>query len=137
MSPTRREFLGTTAAAGALLAAPALVTAAKAGKRHRTALVGSGWWGMNILREALRSEECEAVALCDVDDNQLDPALAEVGKLSSDQPRRYKDYRALIERGIYGVAAGATPSMSWFERFDAGWRADACRPSSKTAGEGR
>src|SRR4051812_49308425 len=98
MAINRREFVRTSAAAGALLAAPALVTAAKAEKRHRTALVGSGWWGTNILREALRSEQCEAVALCDVDDNQLEAALAEVGKLSSDQPKRYKDYREMLAR---------------------------------------
>src|SRR5436305_9459678 len=109
MTLTRREFVRTSAAAGAILAAPAVITAAKAGKRHRTALVGTGWWGMNIFREALRSGQCEAVALCDVDDNQLDPALAEVGKLSSDQPKRYKDYRLLLERERPEVVVVATP----------------------------
>jgi predicted dehydrogenase len=105
----RREFVRTSAAAGALLAAPAVITAAKADKRYRTALVGSGWWGMNIYREALQSGQCEAVALCDVDDNQLEPALAEVGKLTSDQPRRYRDYRELLERERPEIVVVATP----------------------------
>jgi predicted dehydrogenase len=109
MAITRREFVRTSAAAGALLAAPAVITAAKADRRYRTALVGSGWWGMNIFREALGSGQCEAVALCDVDDNQLEPALAEVGKLTSDQPRRYKDYRLLLERERPEIVVVATP----------------------------
>jgi predicted dehydrogenase len=109
MAITRREFVRASATAGALLAAPAVITAAKADKRYRTALVGSGWWGMNIFREALGSGQCEAVALCDVDDNQLEPALAEVGKLTSDQPRRYKDYRLLLERERPEIVVVATP----------------------------
>src|SRR5262249_6612278 len=108
-SVTRRDFVRMSAAAGAVLAAPAVITAAKAEKRYRTALVGSGWWGMNIFREALRSGQCEAVALCDVDDNQLEPALAEVGKLTSDQPKRYKDYRELLERERPEIVVVATP----------------------------
>ena len=46
MPPTRRDFLKATAASVAL-SAPA-VHAAKTGKRYRTALIGSGWWGKVI-----------------------------------------------------------------------------------------
>jgi hypothetical protein len=47
MPPTRRDFLKATAAASVVLSAPA-VHAAKAGRRYRTALIGSGWWGKVI-----------------------------------------------------------------------------------------
>src|SRR5690349_21244021 len=71
MSTTRREFLQSSLAAGAAaaIAAPA-VHAQDRAKRYRTALIGTGWWGMNILGEAVASNECEVVALCDVDENQ-------------------------------------------------------------------
>ena len=82
MSVTRRDFLTASAAAGAALAAPAVHGADKDNKKYRTALVGSGWWGMNILRTAIEAGDVHAVALCDVDQNQLDPAAAEVEKLT-------------------------------------------------------
>ena len=75
MSATRRDFLcSSVAAASIALAAPAVHAQDKA-KRYRTALIGTGWWGMNILGEAVASDECEVVAMCDVDENQLNGAL--------------------------------------------------------------
>ena len=141
MAITRREFVRASAAAGAVLAAPAVITAAKAAARYRTALVGSGWWGMNIFREALASGECQAVALCDVDDNQLEPALAEVGKLTSDQPRRYKDFRLLLERERPEIVVVATPDhwhpLITIAAVKAGAHVYVEKPISHTINEGR
>ena len=141
MSITRREFVRASAAAGAVLAAPMVSTAAKAPERYRTALVGSGWWGMNIFREALGSGQCQAVALCDVDDNQLEPALAEVGKLTSDQPRRYKDFRLLLERERPDIVVVATPDhwhpLITIAAVKAGAHVYVEKPISHTINEGR
>jgi predicted dehydrogenase len=141
MALTRREFVQASAAAGALLAAPAVITAAKAEKRYKTALIGSGWWGMNIFREALGSGQCQAVALCDVDDNQLDSALAEVGKLTTDQPKRYKDYRLLLERERPEIAIVATPDhwhpLTAIAAMKAGAHVYVEKPISHTLNEGR
>lgn len=109
MNLSRRDFVNTSLAAGVALATPNLLLASKAEKKYRTVLIGSGWWGTNILREAIRSEQCPVVAMCDVDDKQLDVALAEVAKLSSDQPKRYKDYRELLDREKPEIAIVATP----------------------------
>ncbi len=106
---TRRDFVKTSVAAGLALTAPAFVRGTKADGKYRTALVGSGWWGMNILRESIKSGECQVVALCDVDENQLDPALAEVEKLTGNQPKRHKDYRELLEREKAEIVIVATP----------------------------
>ncbi len=106
---SRRGFVQSSLAAGAALSAPHLLLASKAEKKYRTALIGSGWWGTNILREAIGSGECQVAALCDVDDHQLELALAEVGKLSSDQPKRYKDYRELLDREKPEIVIVATP----------------------------
>ncbi|MBX6313590.1 MAG: Gfo/Idh/MocA family oxidoreductase, partial [Isosphaeraceae bacterium] len=106
---SRRHFVRASVAAGVAWAAPAVRTEAKAGKTYRTALVGSGWWGTNILREAIRSGECQTVALCDVDDNQLETCASEVGQLSGESPKRYKDYRELLDREKPDIVLVATP----------------------------
>lgn len=100
-SVSRRKFFATSIGAVPLLA--------QRDKKYRTALIGSGWWGMNILRCALESGQVQVVALCDVDDNQLDPAVAEVEKLTSDRPRKYKDYRDLLDKEKPEIAIVATP----------------------------
>ncbi|MEO6244931.1 MAG: twin-arginine translocation signal domain-containing protein, partial [Opitutaceae bacterium] len=64
----RRSFLHTTAAAGTLAAFSIKTAGAeKSGRKYRTAIVGCGWWGGNILGEAMASGQCEVVGLCDVD----------------------------------------------------------------------
>src|SRR5690242_21193518 len=94
---TRRDFLQSSAAAGAIAAASALaapaVHAQEKAKRYRTALIGTGWRGMNILGAAVASEQCEVVAMCDVDENQLKRALEKLSSKTSDQPKRYAVYR--------------------------------------------
>lgn len=100
-SVSRRKFFATSIGAVPLLA--------QRDKKYRTALIGSGWWGMNILRCALESGQVQVVALCDVDDNQLNPAVAEVEKLTSDRPRKYKDYRDLLDKEKPEIAIVATP----------------------------
>ncbi|MHC4402498.1 MAG: twin-arginine translocation signal domain-containing protein, partial [Planctomycetota bacterium] len=70
MSVTRRDFLAASAATGVALAAPA-VHGAQRSKKYKTAIVGSGWWGMNILGVAMEAGESDVVAMCDVDSSQL------------------------------------------------------------------
>ncbi len=108
MSVTRRSFLAASAAATATLAAPA-VHGIERNKKYRTALVGSGWWGMNILRTAIASSAIEPTALCDVDRNLLDPAAEEVEKLTGTAPKKYKDYRELIAQEKPEIVIVATP----------------------------
>ncbi len=98
MRITRRSFACTTTAAGLAVAAlPGLSLGARADKQYKTALIGTGWWGTNILREAIGSGRCKVVGLCDVDENQLDTCASEIGGLIADKPRRYKDYRELLD----------------------------------------
>ena len=94
MNPTRRNFLGGAVAANFALP----IFGADAGKKYRTALIGAGWWGMNILRCAMEVGESKVVALADVDPSQIDAAYAEVEKLSGDQPKKYKDFRELLAK---------------------------------------
>ena len=94
---SRRQFVAAAAAGVAAGAAPA-IRASQANKTYRTALIGSGWWGMNVLREALSSGACQAVALCDVDADRLELAAEEIGELQSGTPKTYGDFRELLDR---------------------------------------
>ena len=111
MSMTRRSFLTSSVVSGTAVTAPSVIGRAadpKSGKRYRTALIGSGWWGMNILREAIRAGS-RVVALCDVDQNQLTPARDEVVRLTGERPRTYEDYRELLDETKPEIVIVATP----------------------------
>ena len=108
MALTRRRFLAATAAAGLSIASPAVVTASE-DKIYKTALIGTGWWGMNIVREAVRSRQSKVVALCDVDRRFLDPAVAEIEKMAGAGPKKYGDYRELLDREKPEIVIVATP----------------------------
>lgn len=108
MSVTRRHFLAASAAAGVALAAPALHGAEK-NKRYRTALVGSGWWGMNVLRTAIQAGESDVVALCDVDRRYLGKAASEVEELTGKAPKKYKDFRDLLHAEKPQIVIVGTP----------------------------
>ena len=108
MSVNRRTFLKGSLASGLAIAVPTILRA-QTDRKYRTALIGSGWWGMNIAREALQSGQCKMVAMCDVDFNLLNPAAEEIEKLSGDKPKKYQDYRELLEREKLDIAIVATP----------------------------
>jgi predicted dehydrogenase len=108
MSLSRRSFLKGSIAAGAAITVPYILGAEK-DKKYRTALIGTGWWGMNIAREALKNGQCKIVAMCDVDKNILDKACGEIEKLTSDKPAKYKDYRELLDKVKPEIVINATP----------------------------
>ena len=105
----RRQFIKTTAAATAAFASAPLIRVAGQDKIYRTALVGAGWWGGNILRCAIQSGQCKIVALCDVDANQLSTTAAEVKKLNGETPKHYRDYRELLAKEKPEIVIVATP----------------------------
>lgn len=109
MTLNRRQFIQTTSAAGLTLSAAPFIHAAPKAKQYRTALIGSGWWGMNILKEAMAGGQCKAVALCDVDQDALELAAEEVNDLSGDTPKTYGDFRELLDKEKIDIAIVATP----------------------------
>ncbi len=107
----RRHFIRTSAAASLAFSAYTLPSISVAGKTrpYRTALIGAGWWGTNILREAIAAGESKVVAMCDVDQNQLEKSYAEVQKLTQDKPKRYSDFRELLSKEKPEIVIVATP----------------------------
>ena len=107
----RRDFIKNSAAASVAFSAWSLPLISVAGKTrpYRTALIGSGWWGMNILREAIAAGESKVVAMCDVDQNMLTAAAMEVEKLNGDKPKKYGDFRELLAKEKPEIVIVATP----------------------------
>jgi predicted dehydrogenase len=140
MRLTRRNFLSASAAAGLAWATPA-VHAAPQGKIYKTAIIGSGWWGMNILREAIRAGQSKVVAMCDVDQRQLNPAAAEVEKMTGQTPKKYVDYRDLLDKERPEIVIVATPdhwhALQTIDAVRAGAHVYVEKPISHTIKEGR
>lgn len=140
MSMNRRIFLKSSVASGLALGLPAIATAAR-NKTYRTALIGSGWWGTNILREAVASGRCKIVALVDVDQRQLDKCAAELATWTSDKPKRYTDYREMLEKEKPEIAIVATPDhwhpLATIAAVKAGAHVYVEKPIGHTIMEGR
>ncbi len=139
----RRTFLHHTAAASALAAAPYVLRAADKGgtRKFRTALIGCGWWGNNILREAMASGACEIVALCDVDSRQFEATLKHVASGTGDTPKTYKDYRELLAAAKPEIVIVGTPdhwhALPMIAAVKAGAHVYVEKPIGHTVMEGR
>ncbi len=140
MKVDRRRFLAASAATGTLVAAPAIHAQSKA-KQYRTALIGSGWWGMNILREAMAHGQTKVVALCDVDADKLELAAEEVQDISSDQPKTYADFREMLDKEEIEIAIIATPdhwhALNSLAAIESGAHLFVEKPTGHTIGESR
>lgn len=140
MPVDRRTFLKSSLATGLTVGFPAIARAQR-NKTYRTALIGSGWWGTNILREAVASGRCKAAALVDVDQRLLGRCAEEVGKWTSDVPKRYEDYREMLEKEKPDIAIVATPdhwhALQTIAAVKAGAHVFVEKPISHTIFEGR
>lgn len=74
--------------------------------RPRLALIGCGGMGMIDARDAQRFGDF--VALCDVDQQHLEAAAAELGK-DRPAPAKYTDFRKLLERDDIDAVFNVTP----------------------------
>ena len=141
MSIRRRQFIQSAAVAGTLAATPAIHARKNKAKRYRTALIGSGWWGMNILKEALAADNVKVVALCDVDSDKLELAAEEVEDLTGDAPNMYGDFRELLEKEDIEIAIVATPdhwhALNTIAAIEAGAHIFVEKPTGHTIAESR
>lgn len=102
----RRKFVKSTSLAfSALPFLPALSSS----KKHKLALIGCGWWGMNILNEAMSHRSCQVVGLCDVDQTALEKSRQQVQTASGDRPKTYGDFRELLQKEKPEIIIVGTP----------------------------
>jgi predicted dehydrogenase len=76
---------------------------------YNIALVGTGWWGMNILNTAIAHGQVKRISLCDVDENQLVPARQGIEQRTGKRPAVYRDFREQINSEKPDITIVATP----------------------------
>ena len=112
MTFSRRKFL-TASAMATVVAASAFPTpiifGADTNKKYRVALVGCGWWGMNILNTAIQSKTIEPAALVDVDRRHIESSLKSVEGATGSTPKTFGDYREMLEQIKPDIVINATP----------------------------
>ncbi|MSU36772.1 MAG: Gfo/Idh/MocA family oxidoreductase [Pedosphaera sp.] len=137
----RRTFLRNSTLMGAAFAGAPFIRAADIARKYRTALIGSGWWGKNILKEAMASGRCQVVALSDVDANALEVAGEQVNDLSGNTPKPYRDYRELLAKEKPEIVIIATPdhwhALNTIDSLKAGAHVFVEKPTGHTVNESR
>ena len=135
----RKDFIRTSALLSAGILTRPFITYAGASK-YKVALIGSGWWGTNILRAAVASGEVEVVALCDADENQLLKCEADLKNWCTDSPKKYKHYKECIQKSKPDIVINATPdhwhALIAIEALQAGCHVFLEKPISHTLKEG-
>jgi len=106
----RRTFLRHTAQAGLMTAAaPIFPLIRPKFQTYRIALIGAGWWGNNILREAVAAGNSKVIGICDVDERALQDTQKNLNEWTGEKPRHYRDYRELLNREKPDIAIIGTP----------------------------
>ncbi|TWI01854.1 putative dehydrogenase [Luteimonas cucumeris] len=110
----RRDFILTGAAIGASTLLPS--TPGWAAKRRiRVGLIGTGMRGQVLLKELVRRDDVEVVALCDIEPLMLERALRMVEKAGKPKPKTFGEnrdghaYRQLLEVPGLDAVIIATP----------------------------
>jgi len=110
-------------------------------EKYSLALIGSGWWGNNILNEAIKYGNCKVVGLCDVDQQALTTTRVSVKGLNGDNPKTYRDYRELIHREKPEIVIVGTPdhwhALPAIEAIKSGAHVYLEKPIGHTIGEGQ
>ena len=134
----RRTFLKTS---GLFLAGAPYILGQDAPSKYRTALIGCGWWGKNILKEAAASQRCKITALCDVDGNELEITADQVNGWNGDEPKMYRDHRELREKEKPEIVIIATPdhwhALQTIDAVKAGAHVFVEKPTGHTVNESR
>src|SRR5271169_5328046 len=94
----RRRFLKSSAAAALAFQSAPFILAQNRDRKLRIALIGSGWWGKNVLKEAIASQRCQVTALCDASTSIMEVAADQVSDLNGDKPALFAHHQELLEQ---------------------------------------
>jgi len=138
----RRKFIKQSLLAGATASQFQVnVWARHKIKKYRTVLIGAGWWGNNILGEAMASGSCEIVGICDVDENYNKNTAERVEKVMGNRPNTHTDFRELLVEQKPEIAIIATPehwhALQTIEALKTGCHVYVEKPIAHTINEGK
>jgi len=112
---SRRHFLAAT---GMALAAPTIIPASALGRDGNTApseriTLGAVGWGMQgpgNTEAFMREKDCQVLAACDLDKNNLETAVNKInGTYGNQDCKRYEDYREMMARKDIDAVMIAVP----------------------------
>ncbi|MGH9340106.1 MAG: Gfo/Idh/MocA family protein [Acidobacteriota bacterium] len=105
----RRTF--TTLTAGALAAPSILANSSQVSPNDKihVALIGCGGMGRSNLRDFLRLDEVECLAVADVDEKRIAGGTRLVEERRGKKPDGYRDFRQIIDRNDIDVVIVGTP----------------------------
>src|ERR1041385_5053836 len=112
---SRRRFLATT---GVVIATPGLIRSSALGKAGNVAaseritlgVVGWGMQGPGNTEAFLNQKDCQVVAACDIDQNNLQSALNKINSHYGNQDcKPYHDYREMMARSDIDAVMLAVP----------------------------
>lgn len=133
---TRRNFTKTLVLAGASTALGP-VHSAEASNRVRLGFIGLGNRGDQVLDSFLKHPDAEIAAVCDLSDAYMDHAAQKIGS----SPRKFKDYRRLLEQKDIDAVVIATPdhwhALQTIQACQAGKDVYVEKPVSLCVAEGR
>jgi predicted dehydrogenase len=143
-NPSRREFLGVTAAtAAAALAVPSLYAADSPAKNSpnetiRVGLIGCGGQGGRDCDSLSKLPNCQIVAVCDVHEGRKDAARVRFG---GEKVQAYQDFRKLLDSKDVDAVVIGTPAnwhaLATIMACRAGKDVYVEKPAGTSVGEGR
>ena len=111
MAMSRRQFLGSSAAAVIVAGTMAKGRVFGANNRVRFCCIGIHGQGHSHIGELLKmKDDAEVVALCDVDAKVLEARVSEVEKTAGKKPKAYKDIREVMADKSIDAVTTATPN---------------------------
>lgn len=142
--PTRRQFLGTTAAAAATTWAGARTYAAEADAKPgpnetvNMALIGCGGRGQGVMMEHMKVPGVRMIAVCDVNEPRLAAGRKNAG---GEKVQTYRDFRKLLENKDIDAVIVATNGhwhvLATIHACRAGKDVYVEKPLGTSIGEGR
>jgi len=143
---SRREFLKAAAAGIAVpyIVPPSVFSSVRPAPSNRLTmgLIGLGSMGMRHVKGFLQEEDCQIVAVCDVDAGRRDAALQEINKhYGNGDCAGYNDFRELVGRGDVDTLCISVPdhwhAIIALEGIRAGKDIYGEKPLAYTIAEGR
>ena len=116
-SDSRREFIRKSLSASAAIGSLSVLPSAVLAGRRKAApsdtinlgLIGCRNMGFNIMRLHMDQPDAQCVALCDVDGEFLDSRTEDVKSKQGSAPRKYTDYRKMLENPDIDAVVIGTP----------------------------
>ena len=107
---SRRDILKTAGSAAAVSAFPAIRTAMAADEPVKYGIIGSGSRGTYLLKHLKNITGGRCVAICDIQQQAIDHGVQTIGN----QPKTYRDHRALLDQKDIEAVLVVTPLFTHF-----------------------